>query len=65
MVIEGDLEPIKASEVGHYACCGISCLALPLGFIVVLLGGCYPDCCLIAQVFDHRVDSPISKVDLL
>ncbi len=26
---------------------------------------CHPDCCLIAQVFDHWVDGCISKVDVL
>jgi hypothetical protein len=33
--------------------------------LVILLGGCHPDCCLIAQVFDHQVDGRISKVDVL
>jgi hypothetical protein len=34
-------------------------------FVVILLGGCHLDHCLIAQVFDHRVDSHIPKVDEL
>ncbi len=65
MVIKGDLEPIVASEVNCDAHCWIPCLAVPLGFIVVLLGGHHHDHFLIAQVFDHQVDGCIPKVDVL
>ncbi len=36
-----------------------------LGFVVILLGGCHLDCCLIANVFDHLVDGHVPKVDVL
>jgi hypothetical protein len=55
---------MEAGKVGCDAYCWIPCLAVPLGFVVVLLGGCHLDCCLIAQVFDHQVDGRVPKNDV-
>ncbi len=54
-VIKGDLESIEAGEVGRDAHCWIPCLAVPLGFAVVLLEGRLLNSCLIVQMFDHQV----------
>jgi hypothetical protein len=64
-VVRGDLEPIEAGELGHNAHCWIPCLAVPLGFVVLLLGGFHLDYCLIVQVFDHQVDGCVPNVDVL
>ncbi len=54
-----------ACEVGCDAHCWIPSLAVPLSFVVLLLGGCHLDYCLIAQVFDHQVDGCVPTVDVL
>jgi hypothetical protein len=59
------LEPIKDGEVGFDAHGWIPCLAVPPGFVVILLGGRHLDCCLIVQVFDHQVDGCVPKVNVL